>query len=132
MERLGTIYGGWYVPVNMNLNKNSIIYSGGVGEDMSFDILLQCKYKCNIMLIDPTQKAIKHYYEIQEYYKNKDKNSITGNIQPDYFKKIENKMPNFNKFSYISYGLWDESTELKFYRQENNSYVSQSIIDGMF
>lgn len=87
MERLGTIYGGWYVPVNMNLNENSIIYSGGVGEGMSFDIRLQCKYKCNVMLIDPTEKAINHYYEIQEYYKNKDKKLNTGNIQPDYFKK---------------------------------------------
>ena len=35
MEKLGTNYGGWYVPINMNLNENSVVYSGGVGEDMS-------------------------------------------------------------------------------------------------
>ena len=29
------------------LNENSIIYSGGVGEDISFDIKLQSKYNCN-------------------------------------------------------------------------------------
>ena len=45
MEKIGTIYGGWFVPINMNLNENSIIYSGGAGEDISFDIKLQNKYK---------------------------------------------------------------------------------------
>ena len=43
MERLGTKYGGWFVPVDMRLNESSIVYSGGVGEDMSFDLSLQSK-----------------------------------------------------------------------------------------
>ena len=68
MERLGTNYGGWYVPINMNLNETSIIYSAGVGEDMSFDIILQDKYHSNIYLIDPTEKAIKHYYPLRQDY----------------------------------------------------------------
>ena len=59
MEKLGTNYGGWYVPLNMNLNENSIIYSGGVGEDMSFDLIMQQKYKSTIYLIDPTKKSYK-------------------------------------------------------------------------
>ena len=41
MERLGTNHGGWFVPKEMILNESSIVYSGGVGEDMSFDISLQ-------------------------------------------------------------------------------------------
>ena len=36
MERLGTKYGGWILPTNTTLNENSIIYSAGVGEDISF------------------------------------------------------------------------------------------------
>ena len=27
MEKLGTNYGGWYIPQTMNLNENSVIYS---------------------------------------------------------------------------------------------------------
>ena len=61
MERIGTEYGGWILPTNITLNENSIIYSAGVGEDISFDLLLQNKYNCKIFLIDPTKKAIKHY-----------------------------------------------------------------------
>ena len=63
MEKLGTNYGGWIIPKNINLNENSIVYSGGVGEDISFDIKLQTKYGCNIILIDPTEKARKHFIE---------------------------------------------------------------------
>lgn len=51
MDKLGTNYGGWIIPNNINLNENSIVYSGGVGEDISFDLLLQEKYNCNILLI---------------------------------------------------------------------------------
>lgn len=29
MESLGTKYGGWSIPVDAKLDKNSIIYSGG-------------------------------------------------------------------------------------------------------
>lgn len=56
--KLGTDYGGWHIPIKNMLNKESIIYSGGVGEDISFDIKLQSKYNCNIYLIDPTVKSI--------------------------------------------------------------------------
>lgn len=42
--KLGTNYGGWILPTDCSLNEDSIIYSGGVGEDISFDILLSLKY----------------------------------------------------------------------------------------
>ena len=130
MEKLGTEYGGWYVPTNMNLNENSIIYSGGVGEDMSFDILLTSKYKCKIFLIDPTKKAIKHYDEVKLYYTKGQQ--FTGNIQNDYYTHIKDSKPNLNNFFYINKGLWDCKTELKFYKQSNENYVSQSLIENMF
>jgi len=133
LEKLGTVYGGWFVPTEMELDENSIIYSGGVGEDISFDLLLQNKYNCNIILIDPTEKAIKHYQEVQEYYYNN--KMFTGNIQKDYYTHIsnkKNKIPNFNKMIYIQKGLWKEETELKFYKQNNKDFVSQSLIENMF
>ena len=54
IEKIGTNYGGWYIPKNINLNKNNIVYSGGVGENMSSDLLLDDKYRCEIFIIDPT------------------------------------------------------------------------------
>ena len=142
MEKLGTNYGGWFIPTDIELDKDSVVYSGGVGEDISFDILLNSKYDCNIILIDPTKKAIKHYEEIQNYYNNNNNNNnnnnieslkvFTGNIQNDYYKYIEGQTPNFNKFLYINKGLWNCKDELKFYKQSNENYVSQSLIENMF
>jgi len=57
MEKLGTNYGGWHIPIDIKLDENSIVYSAGVGEDISFDLLLSEKFDCNIVLIDPTKRA---------------------------------------------------------------------------
>lgn len=132
IERLGTNYGGWVIPKNIKLNKNSIVYSVGVGEDISFDILLSHKYNCNILLIDPTEKAIKHWEEVKNYILNDTK--FTGNIQPDYYKTIDPFIKNINleKIKYINKGLWDTKGELKFYKQSNPDYVSQSLVSNMF
>lgn len=130
MEILGTVYGGWDIPINAELTENSIIYSGGVGEDISFDLKLQCKYNCNIFLIDPTERAIKHYKEVKNYYNNGSK--FTGNIQPDYIKHIGDLKPDFTKFTYINKGLHNKKDTLKFYKQTNPDYVSQSLVPNMF
>ena len=132
MNKLGTHYGGWIIPQDIQLDTNSIIYSGGVGEDISFDLLLSDKYKSQIVLIDPTHKAKRHFIEAKLFFQDKEKNKFTGNIQNDYYNNIQNLNVSFNSFTYIPFGLWDTETTLKFYKQSNKDYVSQSIIDGMF
>jgi FkbM family methyltransferase len=131
METLGTNYGGWAIPINAKLDSNSIVYSGGVGEDMSFDLKLEDKYKCKIFLIDPTQRAIKHYEEVKQMFKTKTI-ALSGNIQNDYLKNIIGLNPNFENFNYINKGLYREKTKLKFYKQTNPDYVSQSLVLNMF
>ena len=131
MESLGTNYGGWCIPKDANLDNNSIIYSGGVGEDMSFDLKLEDKYNCKIFLIDPTQRAIKHYEEVKEFYNTKI-NNFSGNIQPDYLYNIIDLDPDFDNYTYINKGLYKEKTKLRFYKQNNPNYVSQSLVENMF
>lgn len=131
MQRIGTRYGGWYLPKELELDENSIIYSAGVGEDISFDLLLSNKYNCNIVLIDPTIRAIQHYKEIIIYYREKEW-KFSGDIQKDYKNIIENLSPNFDKIIYIDKGLWNEKSKMKFYKQKNSKYVSQSLKKNMF
>lgn len=126
MEKLGTKYGGWRVPKKMELNESSICYLGGVGEDASFDILLQNKYGCHIFMIDPTRKASIHYNELIT------SRPFSGNIQPDYLKTIAGIKFDPSKLTYISCGLWNCKDELKFYRQDISSCVSQTLIEDMF
>ena len=130
MERLGTNYGGWFVPKEMVLNESSIVYSGGVGEDMSFDISLQSKYNCNIFLIDPTKRAFEHFQDVKGYYEKQ--TEFSGDIQKDYIDCISHLNPNLRKMNYLDVGLWNEKTELKFYKQNNDKYVSQSLVPSMF
>jgi len=131
MIRLGTIYGGWSIPSKNNLNKNSIVYSAGVGEDISFDLQLQSKYHCNLFLIDPTIKAKKHFNECINFFNDKSY-TFTGNIQKDYYTNINSLHPNFDNIKYLDIGLWNKKDTLKFYKQTNKNYVSQSLINGMF
>lgn len=131
MEKLGTDYGGWLIPKNISLNENSIVYLGGAGEDISFDLKLQDKYNCWIVVIDPTKKAIKHYEEVKIFYKD-NKFNFTGNIQKDYIKNIKNLNIDFNKIIFLDIGLYNKKDLLKFYKQDNSNYVSQSLENNMF
>jgi FkbM family methyltransferase len=129
--KLGTKYGGWFLPDNCVLDTNSVVYSGGVGEDMSFDLKLQDIFNCNIYLIDPTEKAIKHYNECIKYY-TVSGFKFTGGIQKDYYEHINGLNIDFDKIQYINMGIWDKKDTLKFYKQANDNFVSQSLINGMF
>ena len=126
----GTDYGGWILPENCELNQNSIIYSCGVGEDISFDAIINSRYNCNIFLIDPTQRAVKHFEEFKQFCMHK--TPFIGKISKQYYDKIKNLHIHVDKFHYESIGLWNKKDTLKFYKQHNPNYVSQSVIENMF
>jgi len=131
MEKLGTNYGGWYVPKELKLNSDSVILDIGIGEDVSFPLNLSHKYDPKIILLDPTKKSIKHWDEIKNYFKDKNY-KFKGNIQKDYYTNIKNLKPHLDNFKYIPVGLWNKKTILKFYKQTNKNHVSQSLIKNMF
>ena len=55
--RFGSQYGGWDVATGY-IDKNSIVYSFGVGEDASFDTALIERFNLTIHAFDPTPKSI--------------------------------------------------------------------------
>lgn len=81
-------------------------------------------------MIDPTLKAKQHYMDIINFYKfNK---LFTGNIQSDLYKCISGCKPDLDKMSFIELGLWNKKDTLRFFKQDNHNYVSQSLIEGVF
>lgn len=40
--------------------------------------------------------------------------------------------PNFDNYTYVNKGLYKEQIKLKFYKQSNPNYVSQSLVENMF
>lgn len=54
----GNTYGGFYLNPNI-IHEEAIVYSFGIGEDISFDLDLIQKHKSNVFGFDPTPKSIK-------------------------------------------------------------------------
>jgi len=56
-DRLGSGYGGWDVIPGL-LDKQSVVYSFGIGEDVSFDLALIDRFDLKVEAFDPTPKSI--------------------------------------------------------------------------
>ena len=54
----GSPYGGWALPEGV-VNAGSIIYSFGIGEDVSFDLALIEATGCRVFGFDPTPKSLR-------------------------------------------------------------------------
>jgi FkbM family methyltransferase len=59
IERIGTEYGGWSVPLHL-LDSSSVVYSVGAGGDVSFDVGLIERTGCEVHSFDPTPEAAEH------------------------------------------------------------------------
>jgi FkbM family methyltransferase len=56
-EFIGSCYGGWWI-WPQGLNRDSIVYSVGVGTDVSFDIELIHRFGLTVNAFDPTPRSI--------------------------------------------------------------------------
>jgi FkbM family methyltransferase len=95
----GNQYGGFYVYPDL-LNENSIIYSFGIGRDVSFDTAVIRNHNCRVFGFDPTPKSI-------DWIKDQD-------ISP--------------KFTFHDLGISDKSGFCDFYFPKNPDNVSGSIV----
>ena len=55
----GDSYGGFMVALN-ELQNESVVYSFGIGEDLSFSEGIMDTINCSIFAFDPTPKSIKY------------------------------------------------------------------------
>jgi hypothetical protein len=56
-EWYGSNYGGFFVHP-LGLNEESLVYSFGVGEDISFDKEIILRHRCCVFAFDPTPRCI--------------------------------------------------------------------------
>ena len=68
MPVYGTGYGGWWLPENAGIGPTDVIVSAGAGEDVSFDLAAQYRFGCEVPLVDPTERAVKHWEQVKTYY----------------------------------------------------------------
>lgn len=115
--RIGTSYGGWAIPSDF-INGNSICYSAGAGDDISFDIGLANEYGCKILILDPTPKAFAHFELAKKAAGEGQTNfGIYDNLNKDVFNKLE----------FVKEGLFNNDTKIKLFFPENERNVSLSL-----
>jgi FkbM family methyltransferase len=96
----GTRYGGWTI-CPLDLNSETVIYSFGIGEDISFDLSVIQKFDAQVFAFDPTPKSIE-------------------------WLKTQTLPPNFHWFDF---GLADYDGIAKFFPPKNPEHISHSIVD---
>jgi len=95
----GNVYGGFYVCPDL-LNSNSVVYSFGIGQDISFDRAIIEKHGCEVFAFDPTPKSINwvNQQEISE------------------------------RFRFFELGISSNSGPVDFFLPKNRNHVSGSMI----
>lgn len=95
--RLGSDYGGWPVATT-NLPSNPVVYSFGVGEDISFDLAVAARFAAVVHAFDPTPRSQK-WLEGQDLPEN---------------------------FHFHPIGIAASDGQVKFFPPENDAHVSFS------
>lgn len=96
----GNGYGGFYVDPTLVPNQ-AIVYSFGIGEDISFDKAIISKHGCKVYGFDPTPKSI---------------NYVKNNETPE-------------SFYFHPYGIGERTEMVTFHLPKNKDHVSGSVYD---
>jgi FkbM family methyltransferase len=135
LKRFGTEYGGFYYPSNLKgLDKDSIIYCVGAGEDISHDVEIAKQLQSTLYIIDPTPRAVEHVDYVKRVYRDEDTpvmNKKFGGGDPGYWDIIQKNKIDSEKIKLIPYALHTTNDYLKFYSPINKDYVSHSLVEGI-
>jgi len=100
LVRLGSDYGGWWVPA-ADVKPDVVAYCAGAGEDITFDLALHVA-GCRVTTFDPTPRAIAH---------------------------VEAVAPSDDRFRFLPVGWWSQKDTLRFYAPRDPAHVSHSALN---
>jgi len=122
---LGSEYGGWTIVDHPSL-QGAVIFSIGVGEDISFDVEIINKYNMRAMFVDPTPRSDAYLDIVRNNFgESKSTGYVQGGIQP--VESYDLKLFQQDTFDYLAKALWTSSGLIKFYKPLNPRHVSCSV-----
>lgn len=101
LQRLGSSYGGYVVPLDL-IDEGWICYSGGLGEDISFELELVARCRCHLYGFDPVPKSASYVSA-----------TVEGN----------------DRFTFLPVGLWSTDSTVDFFVPADADHVSHSIVN---
>ncbi len=122
---LGTVYGGWTCIDVPELRKAQVV-SCGLGEDGSFDVEFARRYDAQVLVVDPTPRAIRHFNDIAARFGQAATTSYSPTGQQTATSYELTGVSPVNLKLYPK-ALWNESKRLRFYAPTNQAHVSHSI-----
>lgn len=122
LDVLGSHYGGWAVPVDL-IHEQSIVYSAGAGEDLTFDCALTRRFGCQVEIFDPTPRAKIHFDKLVAFASR-----ATG-ADPAMRALYDVDADVVARLRFHPVGLWSETKQLRFYAPKNPAHVSHSIVN---
>lgn len=100
---IGSEYGGWSICTD-DLSHQSIVYSFGIGEDLTFDLGLISRCGCQVYAFDPTPRT----------------------------KAWLEKKPVPKTFTFFDYGIADYDGKARFHPPDEKSFVSHTLIPNVY
>ena len=123
--RLGTQYGGWAIPRDSGLTRESVCYLAGAGEDISFDCELAARFHCQVRVLDPTPRAVQHFEQLQQAVRAGTPFPI-NNSKTEFYQL---PVADLDRLSFLPVGLAGQDGELKFYMPKDPAHVSCSTVN---
>lgn len=124
IQCLGSDYGRKFF--SSNLRRSPVIISGGVGEDISFDVEFISRYHAKVFLFDPTPRAIQHIDEVRQRFGASSECSYSGSGKqaPESYDLREVGCENL---ILMEFALLDGPKLVKFYAPPVSEHVSFSV-----
>jgi hypothetical protein len=122
VTRLGTAYGGWTFQANPSLENGTVLLCGA-GEDISFDLAIQKQFNCEVVIIDPTPRAVRHFESVRSAYAAGTQHSINNSSSLFYdFACLD-----FCKIHFIPIAVWYEQSTVKSWQHFDSSIVLEFL-----
>ncbi len=107
-----------------------LVISGGVGEDISFDVELANLYPSRIILVDPSEMAIAHFNQVLNAM-GESKQKVYSNSSRQDISSYDLSCISSETFKYLPVGLWNESKNIKFYDPPDKRRDASGSINGI-
>jgi FkbM family methyltransferase len=117
-----TAYGAWSL-VDGVMRPNGKALLCGAGEDVSFDLAVQKHFNCDVVIVDPTPRAVEHFEKILGAGRAGARVGINNSSSVFY----ELSGVDFSRVNFLPLAVWREKATKKFWRPYSEGHVSHSI-----